>query len=145
VIELGRGAVSDELLDPTPVDLPRIDDRRAGLRYRYGWTAAVTHSDGRPEGVGYDTLVRFDLQTNAVVQHRMPEGMLVGEPQFVARPGSNVEGDGWVLAYTYDVVHDRSALLVIDAEDFAARPVATVQLPQRVPAGLHGTWLPAQR
>jgi carotenoid cleavage dioxygenase len=145
VIELGRGAVSDELLDPTPVDLPRIDDRRAGLRYRYGWTAGVTHSDGRPEGVGYDTLLRFDLQTNAAVQHRMPEGVLVGEPQFVARPGSEVEGDGWVLAYTYDVVDDRSAMLVIDAEDFAARPVATVHLPQRVPAGLHGTWLPAQR
>jgi carotenoid cleavage dioxygenase len=75
----------------------------------------------------------------------MPEGVLVGEPQFVPRPGSDVEGDGWVLAYTYDVVDDRSAMLVIDAEDFAARPVATVHLPQRVPAGLHGTWLPAQR
>jgi carotenoid cleavage dioxygenase len=143
VIELGRGAVSDQLLDPTPVDLPRIDDRRAGLRYRYGWTAALTHGDGRPEGIGFDTLLRFDLHTNGVVQHRMPEGVLVGEPQFVPRPGSDAEGDGWVLAYTYDVSNDSSSLLVMDAEDFAARPVATVQLPQRVPAGLHGTWLPA--
>ncbi|MGZ4691106.1 MAG: carotenoid oxygenase family protein [Acidimicrobiia bacterium] len=144
VIELGRGVVSDEMLDSTPVDLPRIDDRRAGLRYRYGYLAGVTHSDGRPSGVGFDTLLRYDLGTNAVVHHRFKDGVLVGEPQFVPRPGSLTEGDGWVLALTYDVVHDSSELAIIDAEDFAARPVATVQLPRRVPAGLHGTWLPAR-
>ncbi|MGZ4734344.1 MAG: carotenoid oxygenase family protein [Acidimicrobiia bacterium] len=144
VIELGRGVVSDEMLDSTPVDLPRIDDRRAGLRYRYGYLAGVTHSDGRPSGVGFDTLLRYDLGTNAVVHHRFKDGVLVGEPQFVPRPGSLTEGDGWVLALTYDVVHDSSELAIIDAEDFAARPVATIQLPRRVPAGLHGTWLPAR-
>ncbi|MGZ4801683.1 MAG: carotenoid oxygenase family protein [Acidimicrobiia bacterium] len=144
VIELGRGVVSDEMLDSTPVDLPRIDDRRAGLRYRYGYLAGVTHSDGRPSGIGFDTLLRYDLGTNAVVHHRFKDGVLVGEPQFVPRPGSLTEGDGWVLALTYDVVHDSSELAIIDAEDFAARPVATVQLPRRVPAGLHGTWLPAR-
>jgi carotenoid cleavage dioxygenase len=145
VIELGRGIVSDEMLDSTPVDMPRIDDRRAGLSYRYGYLAAVTHSDGRPEGVGFDTLLRYDVRTNAVVHHRFPDGVIVGEPQFVPRPESLTEGDGWILALTYDVAHDRSELVVIDAEDFAARPVASVQLPRRVPAGLHGTWLPAHQ
>lgn len=144
VIELGRGIVSDEMLDSTPVDMPRIDDRRAGLRYRYGYLAAVTQSDGRPNGIGFDTLLRYDLRTNAVVHHRFKDGVIVGEPQFVARPGSITEGDGWILALTYDVVHDRSELVIVDAEDFAARPVATVQLPRRVPAGLHGTWLPTR-
>jgi carotenoid cleavage dioxygenase len=145
VIELGRGIVSDEMLDSTPVDMPRIDERRAGLTYRYGYMAAVTHSDGRPDGVGFDTLLRYDVRTNAVVHHRFADGVIVGEPQFVPRPDSLTEGDGWILAFTYDVVHDRSELVVIDAEDFAARPVASVQLPRRVPAGLHGTWLPAHQ
>jgi len=144
VIELGRGVVSDEMLDSTPVDMPRIDERRAGLRYRYGYLAAVTRSDGRPNGIGFDTLLRYDLRTNAVVHHRFNDGVIVGEPQFVPRPKSLTEGDGWIVALTYDVVHDRSDLVIIDAEDFAARPVATVQLPRRVPAGLHGTWLPAR-
>jgi carotenoid cleavage dioxygenase-like enzyme len=144
VVDLGRGIVSDEMLDTTPVDMPRIDDRRAGLKYRYGYVAAVTHGDGRPNGVGFDTLIRYDLQSNAVVQHRFKDGVIVGEPQFVARPGSTTEGDGWILALTYNVVHDRSNLVIIDAEDFAAQPVASVELPRRVPAGLHGTWLPAR-
>ncbi len=144
VIELGRGIVSDEMLDSTPVDMPRIDDRRAGLRYRYGYVAAVTQSDGRPNGIGFDTLLRYDLRTNAVVHHRFNDGVIVGEPQFVPRPESITEGDGWILALTYDVAHDSSELVIIDAEDFAARPVASVQLPRRVPAGLHATWLPAR-
>jgi len=145
VIELGRGIVSDETLDPTPVDFPRIDDRRAGLCYRYGYLAAVTRSDGRPDGVGFDTLMRYDLRTNAVVQHRFADGVVVGEPQFVPRADSTTEGDGWILAFTYDALHDRSELVIIDAEHFAGRPVAAVQLPRRVPAGLHGTWLPADQ
>ena len=145
VIEMSNGVVNDELLDSTPVDMPRIDDRRAGLSYRYGYLAAVTHSDGRPDGVGFDTLMRYDVRTNAVVHHRFKDGVIVGEPQFVPRPDSLTEGDGWILALTYDVVHDRSELVIIDAEDFAAQPVASVLLPRRVPAGLHGTWLPAHR
>jgi carotenoid cleavage dioxygenase len=142
VIELGRGQVNDEMFDPTPVDFPRIDDRRTGLRHRYGFFAAVTRSDGRPQGVGFDTLVRYDLRATAVLQHRFPDGVVVGEPQFVPRRDSTAEGDGWILALTYDIVHDRSSLVVIDAADFAAAPVAVVKLPRRVPAGLHGTWIP---
>ena len=33
-------------------------------------------------------------------------------------------------------------LRVIEAQDFAAEPVARVVLPQRVPYGAHGSWLP---
>ncbi|RIS51790.1 hypothetical protein D2E46_24375 [Mycobacteroides abscessus] len=32
-------------------------------------------------------------------------------------------------------------LLVIDAADVQAGPVARVQLPRRVPAGFHGAWI----
>jgi carotenoid cleavage dioxygenase len=143
VLNLGRGSADDEMFDSTPVDFPRIDDRRTGLHHRFGYFAAVTHSDGRPNGVGFDTLVRYDLHTTDVAQHRFPDGVVVGEPQFVARRDSLAEGDGWILALTYDMAHDRSALVVIDARDFDARPHAVVHLPRRVPAGLHGTWLPA--
>jgi carotenoid cleavage dioxygenase len=86
--------------------------------------------------------VRYDLRATAVLQHRFPDGVVVGEPQFVPRRDSTAEGDGWILALTYDIVHDRSSLVVIDAADFAAAPVAVVKLPRRVPAGLHGTWIP---
>jgi carotenoid cleavage dioxygenase-like enzyme len=42
-IDLGRGSVTDEVLDSHVVELPQIDPRRAGLDYRFGYVAAVTH------------------------------------------------------------------------------------------------------
>jgi carotenoid cleavage dioxygenase-like enzyme len=42
----------------------------------------------------------------------------------------------------YDATTDRSDVVVLDAQDFAGPPVATVHLPVRVPFGFHGSWLP---
>jgi carotenoid cleavage dioxygenase-like enzyme len=36
-----------------------------------------------------------------------------------------------------------SDLVVLDAVRLEAGPVAEVRLPQRVPFGFHGTWVPA--
>jgi carotenoid cleavage dioxygenase len=44
----------------------------------------------------------------------------------------------------YDSARDTSQLLVLDATDLAAGPVARVMLPRRVPHGFHGTWAPAR-
>jgi hypothetical protein len=41
----------------------------------------------------------------------------------------------------YDRELDRSDLVVLDASDFGGDPVAVVQLPRRVPFGIHGSWL----
>ena len=46
------------------------------------------------------------------------------------------------MGYVYDPATDRSDLVVLDAHDFAGGPVATVQLPARVPLGFHGNWIP---
>jgi carotenoid cleavage dioxygenase-like enzyme len=32
--------------------------------------------------------------------------------------------------------------VILDASEFTAKPVATVGLPQRVPFGFHGSWIP---
>ena len=41
-----------------------------------------------------------------------------------------------------DAGRDGSDLVILDASDFTASPVATVALPQRVPFGFHGSWVP---
>ena len=52
-------------------------------------------------------------------------------------------GEGYLLTYTYDTETLRTELVLLDATDIAAEPVATLAMPQRVPFGLHGNWLPA--
>ena len=50
-------------------------------------------------------------------------------------------GNSRFIGYA-DAGRDGSDLVILDATDFGGRPVATVALPQRVPFGFHGTWLP---
>ncbi|MET0666185.1 MAG: carotenoid oxygenase family protein, partial [Acidimicrobiales bacterium] len=49
---------------------------------------------------------------------------------------------GWILSYVYDASTDRSDVVILAADDFTGDPVATVHLPQRVPFGFHGNWVP---
>jgi carotenoid cleavage dioxygenase len=43
----------------------------------------------------------------------------------------------------YDATAGTSSLVVLDARDIGAGPVARIALPQRVPYGFHATWVPA--
>ena len=55
------------------------------------------------------------------------------------------EDDGYLLTYIYDSVRDTSDFVVYDAKTLSPEPVARVRLPQRVPAGFHGTFLNEQQ
>ncbi len=69
--------------------------------------------------------------------------LTAGEFVFVADSPDAGEDEGWLMGFVYDAALGRSSLVVLDASDLAAGPVATVPLPARVPAGFHGNWVPA--
>lgn len=64
----------------------------------------------------------------------------VGEPQFVARPGSTSEDDGVVMS-TCMGPHGNSFLIILDAASWTE--LARAQLPYATPVRFHGTWVPA--
>jgi carotenoid cleavage dioxygenase-like enzyme len=66
----------------------------------------------------------------------------VQEAQFVPRAPDSPEGDGWLLVPVSRVSKMRSDLVILDARNLAAGPVATLKLPVRVRASFHGTWVP---
>jgi carotenoid cleavage dioxygenase len=72
------------------------------------------------------------------------EPLDVGEPIFVPRSPRAAEGEGYLLAVAYRSERDRSDLLILDAENVEAEPVAVVHLPHRIPGGFHGNWRPAK-
>lgn len=141
--ESGSGQFSQSPLDDRPGEFPRIDERLTGRRYRHGWIAGSRRLDSprSPDGDRLDSIVHYDHQTGLQAELMLPPGDRVSEPVFAARPGSLVEGDGWLLAIVYRARDDRSDLIVLDARHIAAGPIATVKLPHRVPAGFHGSWL----
>ena len=37
---------------------------------------------------------------------------------------------------------DKSEMVIVNAQDFEAGPVTRIRLPQRIPYGFHGIWIP---
>ena len=128
-IDLASGVVTEDRLDDRPGEFPRIDDRLAGSDARFGH---VTQTGKQ------SFLRRYDLHRGTATEHVFAPRHIPGEAVFV--PAEH--GEGWLLTYVYDAADDRSDLIVLDAGNVAGAPVATVHLPQRVPAGFHGNWLP---
>ncbi|GLW02003.1 carotenoid oxygenase family protein [Streptomyces lavendulae] len=124
------GTVREEQCDDRPGEFPRVDDRLTGLDAAFGHVTCGS------------ALVRYDLRTGASASHDFGPGRTPGEAAFApadADPAGG--GPGWLMTYVHDARTDRSDLVVLDADDLAAPPVATVHLPARVPHGFHGNWL----
>ena len=46
------------------------------------------------------------------------------------------------MSYVHDDACGKTELVILDAHRFDAEPVARIPLPQRVPYGFHGSWIP---
>jgi carotenoid cleavage dioxygenase len=138
-IGVRRGRVREDRLDDRAIEFPRCDERRTGLRHRYGY--AVHTEDGADTGRG-TALVKYDRQTGGAAVHDFGAGRVPGEGVFVPAGPAAGEDEGWVLTYVYDAARDASDLVILDAAGFAGRPAATIPLPARVPFGFHGSWIP---
>ncbi|GCE01089.1 carotenoid oxygenase family protein [Embleya hyalina] len=138
-VNLTTGKVTEEQLDDRNTEFPRIDDRLAGLDARHVHTV-VAASHPRHDPVP-GALLRYDMHTGSVTEHTFGPGRIPSEAAFAPaddRPG----GEGWLMTFVYDASTDKSDLVIVDAGDLGAPPVATIHLPQRVPYGFHGSWLP---
>jgi len=137
--DAGTDAFSRTALDDTTGEFPRIDDRRAGLRHRFACFAGDS-----PRGDTLDSVVALDLIAGRRSAYRVPAGDAVSEPVFAPRREDAAEGDGWLLAVAWRAAEQCSHLLVLEAQDVARGPIASVRLPQRVPFGFHGNWMPTE-
>ncbi|MFT6437665.1 MAG: carotenoid cleavage dioxygenase [Candidatus Azotimanducaceae bacterium] len=135
-IDQSTGKVSESQLDDRAVDFPRVPDSLVGLPYRYGYTAEFGNN-----GPTASSFLKYDMQTGECKAHELKGGRAGGEPVFVPAQGATSEDDGYLLSFVYDPAENVSELRIVDASSMAAKPVATVQLPVRVPAGFHGSWI----
>jgi carotenoid cleavage dioxygenase len=136
-LDLATGRASEQALDDRAIEFPRVDERRVGLAHRFGWAVASPTSVVEP-----NALVKYDLASGKVEAHEFGPGRAPGEGVFVPASAGAGEDEGYVLAYVHDASRDGSELVILDAARFAGRPVARIRLPQRVPFGFHGAWVP---
>ena len=139
-VDLTRGTVSVEQFDEMGGDYPRINDAFCGRRSRYLYMGGF-----RDEAtiIGhFDTVVKYDDVSGERTTWYCGPDSITGEAVFVADPYGTTEDDGWLLSCVTDRTDDTTAVMVLDARDVAAGPVARVHLPCRVPFGFHANWFP---
>ena len=137
-IDPAAGRVAEQLLDDTPVDLPRIDEAASGQPHRFGYCTWLGPDPAEP---AFHGLVQYDLQRDEAVRFDPGEHRSPGEPVFVRAADGRAEDEGWVLSVVFDAARGGSDLVILDGTAFAGPPVAKVHLPARVPHGLHGSWV----
>ncbi|MEU9893808.1 carotenoid oxygenase family protein [Streptomyces phaeochromogenes] len=146
-VDLAAGRVKEEQTDDLTVEFPTINDAFTGREHRYQY--ALSFPDDL--GIGNHTLVKYDRRDGTRQLRPFGNGQLPSEAVFVPAAaatygtdssGSSDEDAGYLLTVVSDLNADASRLLVLDASDLSLPPVATVRLPRRVPAMIHGSWIP---
>ncbi len=132
-IDLANATVAEAALDDRSIEFPRVAESLVGQPNRYGYAVATFGEE--------NSFVKYDVEADTSVVHDFGTDQIPGESVFVPRDDGTNEDDGWLLSYVYDKPSATSSFVVLDAADVAAAPVATVELPQRVPFGFHGSWL----
>jgi carotenoid cleavage dioxygenase-like enzyme len=141
-VDVAAGRVSHGTLAEVSLEFPRIDDRVLTGAHTVIGAAVDSGRRALPAGDA-DALCWYDTVRGSYAQ--WDGGSLsLGEQTFIPQPGSPDPAAGWWTTIATDRTDLRSRLLVFPAADPASGPIATVHLPQRVPAGLHGAWLPTE-
>ena len=132
-VDLSAGKVIEERRDDRPQEFPRVDERLVSKHHRYGYSVGGNNR----AGLG-STLFKHDMDTGD--SHvREFKGGDASEFVFVPSSESAVEDDGVLMGFVQ--YGDHTDLALLDAATLD--DVATVRIPQRVPNGFHGNWVPS--
>ncbi|MGZ6995395.1 MAG: carotenoid oxygenase family protein [Acidimicrobiia bacterium] len=140
-VDTERNRVTDDVVErDDPGELPSRDPRRVGRSQRFGY---FVQTRDNPHTVEFGGLIKRDYRTGRVEVWDPGPSHHAGEWLFVPDGGSPDEDAGYLLTYLHDDATNASELVIVDASDVTAGPVARIRTPQRVPYGFHATWVPA--
>ncbi|MCL7027351.1 hypothetical protein MKW94_027173 [Papaver nudicaule] len=137
------GLASQKKLSLSSVELPRVNDNYIGRKQRFVYSTII----GKQTGI-----IKFDMHVEPLLARtnfevggnikgifKLEQGKFCGDTVFVSRePGvASEEDDGYLIFFVYDENTGKSVVNVIDAKTMSSDPVAVVELPRRVPLGIH--------
>ncbi|KAK3270750.1 hypothetical protein CYMTET_20867 [Cymbomonas tetramitiformis] len=134
-------------------EFPMVNPRTVSIKSQYGYMASYIPQPGTTwwSGGEFPRVVKIDFDSGKMVgevafadciPRKSADGVVSGgECRFVPKQPSAgaAEDDGYLLTYVHDEAVNISYFVVIDAKNML--PMASVQLPQRVPYGFHTTYL----
>ncbi len=132
---LRTGATAEERLDDRTLEFGTINQRHAGRKYRYAYSAF-----NKPGWFLFSGFTKQDWESGSSASVAFGEGRYGSEAGFAPRIGATAEDDGYLVTFVTDMNEDRSECVLYDAGAMAAEPVCRIMLPHRISSGTHATW-----
>ena len=149
-LDLGSSedAIAIKRLHDSVGEMPVIDPRALGRKTRQFFFGTSNPKFGPqlewgPKGPPFTCLCRADAETGELDYFYAGPNSAPEEPLFIPKSPDAPEGDGWLISVVGRRAENRADVVILDARNLAAGPVATIRLPCRIHEGFHGTWLPA--
>ncbi len=140
---LASGTTTEEPVTRDIGEFGMINTRFNGRPTRYVYGNGFDY-DEMP--VRFKSLMKWDTTTRTVERFEFGAELNGSEPQFCARdhahPDQQAEDDGYVVTFLHNARTHLGECWLFDARHIAAGPVAKIHVPQRLPAGFHGIWVP---
>jgi carotenoid cleavage dioxygenase-like enzyme len=138
------------VLSRMAAEFPHCDDRYIGRPYKYGFMQAADMSKpydvqraGPIMGFFFNTFLTMDMSTGKADTWFAGETSSTQEPVFAPKSADAPEGVGYVMGVVNRRDEHRCDLVILDAQNMEAGPVAVVKLPLRLKYGIHGNWVPS--
>ena len=138
-MNLRTGETREGALDDLNAEFPKIAASGIGVKNRFSYHQYIPIEIPAT----FEALVKYDIQTGASERYEYGDGVFGSEAPFAPRAGAVDEDDGYLVTITTDRHDWKSYCIVLDAKDIARGPLAKIELPTRVPAGFHATWIDA--
>jgi carotenoid cleavage dioxygenase-like enzyme len=134
---LATGQAKEVQLDDRLTEWPTIHRGRMGRRTRYAYNSLVPHFEG---------VIKYDVETNRTQRYLWGTGRTANECPYAPRVGARDEDDGYVVSFVADASAGATGeVVILDAKNIEAGPLARVKIPQRVPVGFHAIWIPGEQ
>ncbi len=136
IIDLKNFSYSHEcLIDKFIVEFPIYNIKYTANLYNFCYIPA---KDDNTNG-GFNKIIKYDFKSRSYTIINFSNNYEVGEPVFIPKDNNSDEDDGYIGCYVYDIINQDSQFIILDAKNIDLE-VCKINMPQRVPHGLHGVW-----
>lgn len=138
---------------PTNGEFSRIDDRFVTKKYKHFWQAKVDPTRpydfakcGPPAGGLFNCLGHYTWDPDNERAAGEEDVFFAGptstfqEPTFIPKDDGG-EGEGYLIALLNHLDELRNDVVIFDAQNLAAGPLAVIHLPFKLKLGLHGNFV----
>lgn len=139
--------VTPEVVWDTSGEFSRIDDRFVTKKYNHFWQARIDPTReydaakcGSPAGGLFNCLGHYTWDKRVEDVYWAGPRATFQEPTFIPKD-DGAEGEGWIIALLNRLDVLRNDIVLFDALNMAAGPVATINLPLKLRLGLHGNFV----